>query len=63
VKEQPPQMQINIEFPADLEAVYSNFVVIAHSPSELVLDFARILPNVPRAKVYARVIMTPINAK
>lgn len=63
MKEQPPQMQINIELPVDLEAVYSNFAVIAHSPSEIVIDFARILPNVPRAKVYARVIMTPINAK
>jgi Protein of unknown function (DUF3467) len=56
-------MQINIEMPADLDAVYSNFALITHSPSELVVDFARILPNVPKAKVYARVIMTPMNAK
>jgi hypothetical protein len=63
MKEQPQPMQINMEMPGDLEAVYSNFSVITHSPSEIVLDFARILPNVPRAKVYARVIMTPMNAK
>ncbi|MBM4431952.1 MAG: DUF3467 domain-containing protein [Chloroflexi bacterium] len=56
-------MQINIELPGDLEAAYANFAMITHSPSEIVIDFARILPNVPKAKVYARVIMTPINAK
>ncbi len=64
-REKPQQqpMQINVELPGELEAVYANFAVITHSPSELVIDFARILPNVPRAKVYARVIMTPMNAK
>nr|MBC7244850.1 DUF3467 domain-containing protein [Chloroflexota bacterium] len=60
----PPQpMQISIELPAELEAVYANFAMITHSPSELVIDFARVLPNVPKAKIYARVIMTPMNAK
>lgn len=62
-KPQPQAMQINIELPGDLEAAYANFAMITHSPSEIVIDFARILPNVPKAKVYARVIMTPINAK
>ncbi len=63
---QPPAgqaMQLNIELPADLDAIYSNFALITHSPSELVVDFARILPNVPKAKVYARIIMTPMHAK
>ena len=61
----PPSrgMQVNVELPGDLEAVYANFAMITHSPSEIVVDFARILPNVPKAKVYARVIMTPMNAK
>jgi hypothetical protein len=58
-----PKRQIQIELPADLEATYSNFALITHSPSEMILDFARALPNVPKAKVYARVIMTPMNAK
>jgi len=62
-KGKPQPMQINVELPGELEAVYANFVMITHSPSEFVLDFARILPNVPKAKVYARVIMTPMNAK
>ena len=56
-------VQINVELPGELEAVYSNFALITHSPSELIVDFARILPNSPKAKVYARVIMTPMNAK
>jgi hypothetical protein len=60
---QPPRRQIQIELPPDLEATYSNFALITHSPSEMILDFARVLPNVPKAKVYGRVIMTPMNAK
>ena len=56
-------MQINVELPSELEAVYANFALITHSPSEMVIDFARILPNMPKAKVYARVIMTPMNGK
>jgi hypothetical protein len=65
-RNQPPaggRRQIQVELPSDLEAIYSNFALITHSPSELILDLARALPNAPKAKVYARVIMTPMNAK
>jgi hypothetical protein len=62
-KKGKPQMRVNIELPQDLEAIYSNFALITHSPSEIVVDFAKLLPNVPKAKVYARIIMTPMNAK
>jgi hypothetical protein len=55
--------QLNFELPADVEAVYSNIAVIMHSPSEIVIDFARVLPGAPNAKVLARVVMTPLNAK
>ncbi|UCC61742.1 MAG: DUF3467 domain-containing protein [Anaerolineae bacterium] len=55
--------QVNVEIPTDLEAVYSNFVMLTHSPSEMVLDFARLLPRTPKAKVHARIVMTPMNAK
>jgi hypothetical protein len=47
-----------IELPANLEAIYSNFALITHSPSEVVVDFARVLPNMPKSR-----IMTPLNAK
>jgi len=56
-------MRLNIEVPPDLEATYANLAVIRHSPSEVVVDFVRQMPDQPRAKVYARVVLTPINAK
>jgi len=59
----PSQMQINIELPPDLEAIYTNFAMIGHTPSEVIIDFVRLLPGNPRAKVQTRVLMTPMNAK
>jgi hypothetical protein len=59
----PPQ-QINVELgEKESEGIYSNFVVISHSPAEFVLDFTRMLPGVPKTKVYARIIMTPQHVK
>ncbi len=45
------------------EGVYSNLAMIAHSNSEFVIDFIRLMPGVPKAKVKARVIITPEHAK
>jgi len=59
----PSQRQINIELPPDLEAIYTNFAMIGHTPSEVIIDFVRLLPGNPRAKVQVRVLMTPMNAK
>ena len=62
--QQSPQPQgLQIDIPANLDAAYSNFVVIQHTPAEFVFDFVRVLPNMPHAKVGARVIMTPMHAK
>jgi hypothetical protein len=58
-----PRRQIQIELPGNLEATYANFALITHSPSEMIVDFARVLPNMPKAKVYSRIVMTPMNAK
>lgn len=56
--------QINIELPEDLaEGTYSNLAIIAHSHSEFVVDFVRLVPNVPKAKVKSRIILTPQHAK
>lgn len=56
--------QINVELPQDVaEGNYANLALIAHSPSEFILDFARMLPGLPKAKVCARMVMTPTNAK
>lgn len=57
-----PQLEVELT-PAAAEGIYSNLVLIAHSPSEVILDFARVLPNLPKARIYARVIMTPQHAK
>lgn len=58
------QNQINIELPEDIaEGIYSNLAIISHSHSEFVVDFIRMMPNVPKAKVKARVILTPQHAK
>ena len=55
---------INMELgEKEAEGIYSNFVVISHSLSEFVLDFARILPGNPKSKVFARVVMTPPNVR
>ncbi len=61
---QPMPRQIQIELPPDIaEGIYANFAVITHSPSEFVIDFARMVPGTPKAKVQGRIIMTPMHAK
>lgn len=45
------------------QGIYSNFTVITHSSSEIILDFVRVLPGVPKAGVKSRVIMAPEHAK
>ena len=58
------QNQLNIELPEEVaEGIYSNLAIISHSNSEFVLDFIRMVPNVPKAKVKSRVILTPQHAK
>jgi hypothetical protein len=52
-----------LDIPEDLEPIYANLVRISHSPAELVLDFARILPGYAAAKGYARILMSPVGAK
>src|SRR4030065_2538541 len=52
-----------LEVPPALKTDYANVVRIAHSPSELVFDFAHLLPSVTPARVCARVVMSPLGAK
>ncbi len=60
---QQPQ-QLNIELSADVaEGTYSNLVMIAHSPEEFILDFIRVMPGVPKARVKSRIVVTPQHAK
>ena len=58
------QGQFQIELPADVaQGDYANFAIITHSSSDFVLDFARVLPGVPKAQVKSRVILAPEHAK
>lgn len=59
---QPQNIQIDIA--ADVaKGTYSNLAIITHSPTEIILDFAQMLPGVKNASVRERIIMNPIHAK
>ena len=56
--------QIEIELSEEIaQGIYSNLAIISHSSSEFVLDFIRVVPGVPKAKVKSRIILTPDHAK
>lgn len=55
--------RIEVKLPANLDPTYANFALITHSPSELIIDFAQVMPQVKQARVRTRVVMTPTNAK
>lgn len=58
------QQRINIELgEKEAEGTYANMVMIGHSPTEIILDFIRMMPGAPKAKVQSRIIMTPMHAK
>ncbi|MFV0506432.1 MAG: DUF3467 domain-containing protein [Bacteroidales bacterium] len=58
------QQNINIELDEDVaQGTYANLAIIAHSASEFVIDYVRLMPGVTKAKVKSRIIMTPENAK
>ena len=62
--EQKPKSQINIELNEEqAEGIYANLAMITHSPSEFIIDFIKMMPGMPKAKVKARVILTPQHAK
>ena len=52
-----------MDLPPDLQIEYVNLARIAHSPSEIVFDFAQILPGASPAKVTSRIVMSPLGAK
>jgi hypothetical protein len=56
--------QLNIELSEEIaDGVYSNLAIITHSPSEFVVDFVRVMPGVPKARVKSRIVLTPQHAK
>ncbi len=58
------EKQLNIDIKEDVaDGIYANMAVIAHSDSEFVLDFIRMMPGIPKGQVKARIIMTPENTR
>ena len=58
------QGQLQLELPQDVaQGEYANFAIISHSSSDFVIDFARVLPGVPKAPVKSRIILAPEHAK
>ncbi len=58
----PPQNQQRITLDLgekEAEGIYANLTLISNSPAEFILDFARLVPGMPKSKVHARIIMTP----
>ncbi len=64
MEEQNIENQLNIELSEEVaEGIYSNLAVITHSNTEFVLDFVRVMPGVPKARVKSRIVLTPEHAK
>ncbi|MBR5655549.1 MAG: DUF3467 domain-containing protein [Prevotella sp.] len=59
---QPAPLQMDLK-PEIAAGVYSNLALISHSHSDFVLDFARILPGMPKPEVCSRIILAPEHAK
>ncbi len=59
----PAAGRIRFRVPAELEPTYANLAAITHSASEILIDFAQVMPHVPEARVKSRIVLTPINAK
>ena len=64
MSENKPKGQINIELGEDqAEGTYANLAMISHSHSEFIIDFIKMMPGMPKAKVKSRIILTPQHAK
>lgn len=62
MEKQPTRITVDLG-EKEAEGIYANLAIITHSSSEFIIDFARLLPGLAKSKVFARVIMTPQNAK
>lgn len=62
--QQLPEQQLNIELSEEIaDGEYANLAIITHSFAEFVVDFVNVMPNVPKARVKSRIVMTPVHAK
>lgn len=55
---------LNIDLSSEVAGgVYANLAIISHSNSEFIVDFAKILPGMPKPRVESRIILAPEHAK
>ena len=58
------EKELKIELkPEVAKGSYSNLAIITHSHSEFIIDFATMLPGLPKPEVGNRIVMTPEHAK
>ena len=57
-----PSLQIDLD-ETTAQGAYCNLVLINHSDSEFVLDFAFLQPGAPQARVRARILSSPKHTK
>ncbi|MCR5003387.1 MAG: DUF3467 domain-containing protein [Bacteroidales bacterium] len=58
----PQSLSLEIR-PEVARGSYSNLAIISHSKSEVIVDFATMLPGLKTPDVTNRIVMTPENAK
>ena len=58
------QTQLEIDLSHEVaQGTYANLTIIAHSTSEFIIDFIRLMPGVTKPEGKSRIILTPENAK
>lgn len=56
--------QLSLELKPEIASgKYSNLAIISHSHSEFVIDFAAMLPGLPKPEIVSRIVMNPEHAK
>lgn len=64
MEENKNKNKVNIDLSEDIaEGIYSNLAIITHSHAEFIVDFVKMMPGAPKAKVKSRIILTPEHAK
>lgn len=61
--DKPTAGKMRVIVPAELEPTYANLALITNALSEIVIDFAQVMPRAGNAKIKSRTVMTPMNAK
>lgn len=64
IKNMADNKEISLEIKPEIaKGNYSNLAIITHSHSEFIIDFATMLPGLPKPEISNRLVMTPEHAK